>query len=91
MNVDYGTAWLAQRRPCRDVYPGGCGIDIGPPKWAHRIDGNKRADAPPHPTAEMALAACQKPDTLPEVLKILGGWENVDVSSAAHAHLNYPG
>jgi len=41
----------------------------------------------------MALAACAKPDTSAEVLKVLGNWDEHDypeVRRAARAHLNYP-
>ena len=81
------TTWQTQRRRCRDVYPGGCNFYVGPPNWDHRINRHKE---PKHPTPEMSLAACAEPDTPAEVLTVLGNWENVDVSSAARAHPNYP-
>jgi hypothetical protein len=81
--------WQTQRRPCRDVYPDGCGIYVGPPDWDHRI---KKHAEPKHPTPEMALAACQERGTLPAVLKRLGErdeLEHGEVRRAARAHPNY--
>jgi hypothetical protein len=87
------TNWQAEKRHCRDIYPGGCGIYVGSPNWDHRIGRNRRSDRPPHPTPEMALAACAKPDTSAEVLTKLGDRDEVghgDVRRAARAHPNYP-
>lgn len=86
--------WLLKNRPWRDVYPGGCGTRIGPQKWKHKVDLRRRINrVTHHPTTEMALAACAKPDTSAEVLKVLGNWDEHDypeVRRAARAHLNYP-
>jgi hypothetical protein len=84
--------YLAQRRPCRDVYGGTCKTYIGPPDWDHRI--NRYRDAvKKHPTVEQALVAAQDPNTLPEVLLRLGDWDVEqygDVSRAAHNNPSYP-
>ncbi len=84
------TDWETQKRHCRDVYPGGCGMFVGPPDWDHRI---RRHAQLKHPTTEMALAACAKPDTSAEVLTKLGTRDEVehgDVRRAARSHPNYP-
>jgi hypothetical protein len=83
------TGWQTEKRRCRDVYPGGCNFYVGPPDWDHRIN---RHEAPKHPTPDLALAACQEPDTLAAVLKRLGDWDELehgDVRRAARVHPNY--
>ena len=81
------TAWQTEKGRCRDVYPGGCNFYVGPPDWDHRIN---RHEAPKHPTPEMALAACQEPDTPAPALVRLAKWDRLDVNTAALAHPNHP-
>ena len=84
--------WQAERRPCRDVYQGGCGIHIGPPDWDHRIN-RYRGEVKSHPTVEQALAAARNADTLPDVLRRLGEWDAEqygEVRVAARSNPSYP-
>jgi hypothetical protein len=79
----------AEKRRCREIYGGDCGIFVGPPDWDHRVDGHKR---PKHPTREQALLAAHNPNTPPDCLRALGKWDEelyADVRNAARANSNY--
>ena len=81
-----GKAWVSsmgQRQQCKDVWPGGCHLAVHPPRWKH---GGKTH----HPTVEMGLAAAKDLKTPPEVLMVLGAWDDEGVRTAALANPRYP-
>ena len=84
------TRFHAEKSPCREIYGGGCGIFVGPPKWSHRMIRNTGDIR--HPTREQALAAAQNPSTPPECLWMLGEWDAGqygEIRNAARANPSY--
>lgn len=84
--------WLRLSRRCQEVYGGTCKQFVGPPRWTHRIN-KYRSETKTHPTPKQALEAALNPETEPDVLLVLGNWDELsfkEVRRTARSNPNYP-